>query len=1086
MKKYINFHSHTSDSNVFSKDSAVLFRDYLDRVRELGLEAISTVEHGWQSSYFTKYAELEDYNKKYGTNIKFIFGTEAYFVKDRFAKIDKDTLDGTNAHLIILAKNDKGRKAINKALSLANKSGFYKRPRLDFELLDMLPAEDVFITTACIAGIWKYTDYEDILLTLHHKFKDNLYLEVQYHNTDKQKQLNKLILELSQKYNIPIIAGMDSHHVDENDAWERDELLKSYNITYEDEEGWYLDFPDYNTAVNRFVEQGVLTSSQIQEAMDNTNVIMDFEDIILDISLKVPTLYPNKTQDERNKTLTTLLTREYRAMEHSIAPETRQHYIQEIKREVDEIIGCDMSDYFLLNYYVIKKGKEKGGILTRTGRGSASSSYINKLLGFTQIDRITNPIPLFPERFLTKERILASHQTPDIDFNIANPKPFVEAQRELLGEMSTYPLLALGKLKLKSAFKMYARANDVEPNVANEVSKQIAAYEKAAYHNNNDDVEIDVYDYVNKEKFGYIIEGCQEYLGITVDRKPHPCGHTCSSLDVEEEIGLVLCKSESTKNEALVAVLESSQIDKFGWLKNDFLTVSVVSNSQLVYNRIGIEPLTIQELIQVTQNDKKTWDIYAKGLTLCVNQVEQEATRKKVMAYKPTNYVEASYFVASIRPSFASMYKVFESRQPFSYGIKTLDNLLQTKYMPYSFIVFQEHLMLIMAYAGMEAGETYDVIKAISKKKVKVILAAKEKFIKGFGAKVKEDEAKDGHFLNDEEINNICSKVWTIIEDNAAYGFNSSHALCVALDSLDGAYLKAHYPYEFYETMLKVYTEKAEKDKVTALKHEMKHFGIKIGNLKFGEDNRDFRAFKQQGIITQSLKSIKGLNQAVANTIYSIAKTRNCKTFIDVLVAINETKEINSGQLNTLIELDYFSDFGDVNKLKAIVDIFNDYYGKKQFTQANLSDKINSIIRKHTKKITNKLYKDVDVLAVINELILDIPENLETISDIVRRQYTLLGDVSITNSAFPKTVQVVLDIDTTYSPKITLYGLQTGKITVLKCNKKYFKYLPLNPFDIINIKKTEKRKKGSYINNVWTPSDNEFEFWITEYTKITL
>ena len=632
---------------------------------------------------------------------------------------------------------------------------------------------------------------------------------------------------------------------------------------------------------------------------------------------------------------------------------------------------------------------------------------------------------------------------------------------------------------------MYARANEVAPDVANEVSKQIAKYEKAVYHNDDEDVEIDVFDYVDKEKFGHIIEGCKEYLGITVDRKQHPCGFSATSLDVEEEIGLILCKSESTKNEVLVAILESSQIDRFGWLKNDFLTVSVVSNSQKVYDRIGIKPLTIDELIEATENDKKTWDIYEKGLTLCVNQVEQDATKKKVTSYKPKSYVELCSFVAGIRPSFASMYSIFESRQPFSYGIKTLDKLLQTEYMPYSFIIFQEHLMLIMAYAGLEVGETYTVIKAISKKKHKVIMAAKEKFIKGFGEKVREDEAKDGHFLTDDDVNDICNRVWKIIEDNASYGFNSSHALCVALDSLDGAYLKAHYPYEFYETMLKVYTEKAEKDKVTALKNEMKAFGIKLGAFKFGEDNRDFTAYKEQGLITQSLKSIKGINQTVADTIYSIAKTKDCKTFVDVLIAIKEAKGIDSGQLTTLIDLDYFSDFGGVKKLKAIVEIFNTYYDKKQFTKAKIDDKTNAIIKKYAGKETEKLYKDIDIPAVIRELTEEVAEIPETVSEIAKRQYTLLGDVSILKAEALNTVQIILDIDTTYSPKMTLYSLKTGKITVLKCDKKFFEYLPVEQFDVINVKETEKKKKGKYIDGKWTPLEGQYDFWIKQYTKIT-
>ena len=286
--------------------------------------------------------------------------------------------------------------------------------------------------------------------------------------------------------------------------------------------------------------------------------------------------------------------------------------------------------------------------------------------------------------------------------------------------------------------------------------------------------------------------------------------------------------------------------------------------------------------------------------------------------------------------------------------------------------------------------------------------------------------------------------------------------------------------------MLKVYTEKAEKDKVTALKNEMKAFGIKLGAFKFGEDNRDFTAYKEQGVITQSLKSIKGINQTVADTIYSIAKTRNCKTFVDILIAINEVKGINSGQLTTLIELDYFSDFGGVKKLKAIVEIFNTYYSKKQFTKAKLSENEEAIIKKHAGKETEKLYKDVNVGNVILDLTSNLEEIPETISEIAERQYKLLGDISVTNSALPKTVQMVIDIDATYSPKLTLYGLKTGKITVIKCSKKYFEYLPCSQFDVLNIKETEKKQKGSYVNGVWTPKENEFDFWIKNYTKIKI
>ena len=136
-------------------------------------------------------------------------------------------------------------------------------------------------------------------------------------------------------------------------------------------------------------------------------------------------------------------------------------------------------------------------------------------------------------------------------------------------------------------------------------------------------------------------------------------------------------------------------------------------------------------------------------------------------------------------------------------------------------------------------------------------------------------------------------------------------------------------------------------------------------------------------------------------------------------------------------------------------------------------------------KETEKLYKDIDIPAVIRELTEEVIETPETISEIAKRQYTLLGDVSILKPEALNTVQIILDIDTTYSPKMTLYSLKTGKISVLKCDKKFFEYLPVEQFDVINIKETEKKKKGKYIDGKWTPLEGQYDFWIKQYTKIT-
>ena len=278
MKTYENYHTHKDGSNVYVPDTPMMFSDYLKRTEELGHNSISSIEHGWVGNYFSDYLQLEKHNKKREKEgkppLKWIYGGEFYWVKDRKTK------DDANCHIIILARNENGRKNINRIMSECNKTGYYKRPRLDLELIYSLPKDDVFITTACVAG-WKYEDSEQIFIDMNNYF-NHFYLEVQAHNTLKQKELNKKILKLSKSEGIKIIAGVDSHIIDNSQIEERDDFLRSNGVVYEDEEGWDLDFPDYETLFSRFQKQGILSDEEIEIALENTKDVLKFEDIILD------------------------------------------------------------------------------------------------------------------------------------------------------------------------------------------------------------------------------------------------------------------------------------------------------------------------------------------------------------------------------------------------------------------------------------------------------------------------------------------------------------------------------------------------------------------------------------------------------------------------------------------------------------------------------------------------------------------------------------------------------------------------------------------------------------------------------------
>ena len=1058
---WVNYHKHTSLSNRYMKDSPLLPIDYWNELKaRYGNKSCiyTTVEHGWAGNYFKQYDDLEKFNKKNGTNIRWIYGAEAYWVKDRHES------DRSNCHIVLLARTDKGRKAINKILSIANKDGYYARPRIDLELINQLPIDDVMITTACIAFWNKYDDIDDIVRHIAESFP-HFYLEVQAHDTPEQKELNWRIIQISEELNVPIIAGCDSHVITESQMLDRDELLKSGNIHYEDEDGWYMDYPTYDVLFERFKQQGVLTDAQIKTAINNTNVLFEFEDIKLDRSLKVPVIKElrNKTQEERNHIFEQILKDEWFLQKADINKDKLQQYYQEIKHDIGEIEACNMADYFILSYMVMKRGQEKyGGILTPSGRGSAVSMYLNKLLRLTKVDKVNSPVLMYSERFLTKERVLDSHTPPDIDNNVSDRQPFIQAQRDLVGELGTYDLLALGTLKFKAAWKMYARAYNVEPDTANEVSKQIDRYETAKKHA-EDGETVEIHKYI-EPKYQELVDGCKKYLGIYDTAKGHPCGCLCYEGDIESDIGISLCKSEATGKEVLVANIESGTIDAFGYLKQDYLIVDSIGLTYDIYKEAGIEPFTVNQLLEKIAHDDATWQIYADGYTQCVNQCEQPKSTQKVMRYKPKNIAELTQFIAAIRPSFQSMYQTFEQRQHFDYGIKALDDLLQDEYCSSSFILYQESLMKVLGFAGFPMSETYTIIKAISKKKDYIIKDAKPKFIKNFAQAILDTGETD----DDNKAHELADKVWTIIENSAAYGFNSAHAYCMAIDSVTIAYLKAHYPLEFYKCVLQRFTDKGEKDKVALIKQEMLKRGYKLKDIQFGDDNRAFNIDRSNNCIVQTMASIKDMPKSAPEALYVLGKS-DIKNRAALYQALMDDPRINKKAIEILFHLGYFNKFAQPNRLIAEYEIYQKYISAKVLTKSSFDDIMIDVIRPCCGKETEKQFREIDNKALITALIKQANIKPATIVDRIKWQLEYLGYCTVNDPNSDPNDWLVLDVKTTGYGTVycTLYNLCYGAERTYRVNKKFWTNHQLSKGDVIRVVLQEKNKMKKDENGEW-------------------
>lgn len=700
---------------------------------------------------------------------------------------------------------------------------------------------------------------------------------------------------------------------------------------------------------------------------------------------------------------------------------------------------------------------------------------------------------MYPERFMSADRILKSGSLPDIDFNVAPVEPFMQAQKDILGEDHAYPMIAYGTYQKSAAWKLYAKAKGVDFETANAVSEQLKKYEMALKHADEDAKDdINVLDFID-DKFKQIYEDSKDYMGLITSWSIAPSASLLYQGSIRKEVGLIRIK------ENLCCLMDGAWAEKNHLLKNDLLKVSVVDLIYRAYHRVGMEPPSQKDLLDMVPPEDKTWELYKTGCTLGLNQVEQPGTSSRVGKYAPTNISELCAFVAAIRPGFKSMYKTFETKEHFDYGVKQFDDLIQTEEMPNSFLLYQEHIMAALAYAGIPMSEGYTVIKAISKKRVEKIMSYKDKFIDGFSAKLVEDGVLK------TEAKPLSEKLWQIIEDSSSYSFNAcltndtvmtvfypqmhgeskvtlenlydewvpgkilwglsrtetgeyvknrivdvryagyrmtyhvvldngkmivcthnhkfptvengvrrcdeleigeklyhytkgkesivtvkqirqgryrdvydvemaapnhnfvlanglvvsnSHSYCVSLDSVYSAWIKAHYPLAFYETLLQIQEDKGKKDKMVETKREAEeYFKITFPPYRFGQDNRAIRANFERGEIHNSIKAIKGLPKTSGDLLWEVA-AEEPKTMIDVLFSCKRHK-VTDATIEALSKIGYFSSFGNDVEIFRIIDQWQ-FYKKGE-----------------AKKIKREAVQDPNVIAILQRYATDTNDSGE-------------------------------------------------------------------------------------------------------------
>lgn len=1118
-----NYHKHTTWSDLVQIDSATSVEDFIRLSDKYGCKCYFSGEHGYAGEWLKMYdickSTLDEKTRekmKIKNPIGFRYSVEAYWVKDK-DKIFYETYtdkkgkeqirekkDNANCHMVIVARTYNAMRKLNYILSCGHVDGFYYKPRIDLKLLFELDKDDVYITSACIAG-WKYEDAEDIWFKIWEHFGDSFFLEYQAHNTKEQKDLNKKIYNMSQKYGIQTIIGLDTHYISQEDCIKRDNLLTRKGLHYSEEDGWYMNFPNGKEVYRRMIEQSVLPPEEILYAMMNTHVFIDgCQDLTYDTGFKIPILdeYKDYDYEKRAEILKSILEDKYENEDDEHRTEDRK---EGMLYEFGEVKGSGTVDYFLDNYALVDLAVTKyGGQLTTTSRGSASSYYSSKLLRFTTMDRFEAEVPIYPERFITKDRILSSHQMPDIDFNVSNQEPFVKAARELFGEHGCYPLLAVGTLGEKSGFKLYADIKGIEPSVANEITSSIDQYNEAIKQADDEEDKKDIHieDYITDKEHLKIFNDSKSYQGIIEQAKVHACGFMLFNGNIREkdvigygdiryEVGLIRCHSESTGKSTIVANIEGGLLDSYGYVKDDFLIVDVVGIIYKLYHSIGREVPTVSELRKMVSGDELTWKMYEIGATCSLNQCEKPSTTKKVMKYKPKNIKELAAFIAGIRPGFKSLINGFLDRIEYSNGEKAIDELLKDCF---HYMLYQEAVMKIFSWLGIPMKDSYDTIKKISKKK-----------LKGEALKHVEDTLKEHWSENIGNLDNF-EPVYKVIKDSARYSFNAPHALAMANDSLYEAWMKAHHTSKFYEETLNHYQGKGDKNKVNdLLKEAMTFFGYSMASYEYGKDNSKFTIDDETKTIYPNLSSVKGIGEKAVLDMVEISK-QGIDNFVDIYRSIKGTS-INASVFEKLVKIGYFKKFGSVKKLLSIMKIYDDWKGssgegKKTISKANISelglDGIN--IRQYatdiTKsgKVSDKQFTNVDWLGIVRELADKVPDEEYGVLQLVKFQYEVLNYVDYVNESIDWRYVVITDLNTSYSPKFNAYSINNGKVVEMKVHKNKPKFdkevensfneIPFEDGDILYIKKVKRQPKKQKVNDEWVVIPDVTEWWIKDYIKV--
>ena len=851
---YAGLHVHTHYS-LF--DGIATPQEYVDRAVELGMPAIAITDHGSLSGH------REMYRTAKAAGIKPILGIEGYITKDRFDHEDKkeknDLLDLNYNHLIILAKNAKGLENLNKLNELAWTEGFYKKPRIDWQILEQYK-EGLIITSGCLSGfLAKAIEADNLAVAKEHiqwakkTFGDDYYIEVMPHNP---AEVNKLLLDLADEFGVKPVVTPDCHHADtsQKEIQELKLILNSYSnktekdVTYQESTKYdnlmdrldYLYGADRQMSFNKF-DIHLLSDEEMHNAMkaqgidreDMYQATLEIVDKIEDYNIQdnqdlLPVQYQNPDKELKELALEGLKAK-------GLAD--KQEYLDRLEEELQIIKDKKFGPYFLVVRSMIAWAK-KEGIMVGPGRGSAAGSLLCYALEITDIDPIVHGLLFF--RFINPER----NDFPDIDTDIQDSrreevKDYLVRQYRHVASIATFL-----EFKGKGMVRDIARVLNIPLPDVNKVLKLVDDWDD--YCNSKQTEEFRA-KYPEIEVYGEKLRGRIRGTGI------HAAGVVTSKEPIFKFAPLETRTAPGTKERIPVVAVDMSEAERIGLIKIDALglkTLSVIQDTlKIIEEREG----TAIDLHDINMEDANIYKMLSDGYTKGVFQCEATPYTNLLVKMGVKNFAELAASNALVRPgAMNTIGKDYIARkhgkQNISYHHQVMKAFTADTY---GCILYQEQVMqACVELGGMTMAEADKVRKIIGKKKdAKEFDQFQDKFVKGASQYLGEEGAKN---------------LWHDFEAHAGYSFNKSHAVAYSTVSYWTAWLKYYYPIEFMFALLK---NEKDKDARTEYLIEAKRMGIAIKLPHINDSDIDFK-IEGKGI-RFGLSAIKYISDNIAQKYIS-------------------------------------------------------------------------------------------------------------------------------------------------------------------------------------------------------------------------